>query len=87
MQSKPRGKVLLQIVVPDDREQAVLAGLSGLLRTAARENPQIVGQVMLTSAEMPTTELGLRLKEEHRSGSTQLSATSKVCARYWRGKR
>src|SRR5262249_45120464 len=38
LHGKPQGKVLVQIVVPNYREQALLAGLSGLLKTAGLEN-------------------------------------------------
>ena len=68
LQSKPQGKVLVQIVAPDDTERALLAGLSGLLKTAGWENPRIVGQLILTSAETLSRELDFQLKEEHRFG-------------------
>ncbi|MEZ2221554.1 SDR family NAD(P)-dependent oxidoreductase [Rhizobium sp. RCC_161_2] len=45
---KPDGKVLLQVVAPDDQEGRVLTGLSGLLKTAALEHPFICGQIVLT---------------------------------------
>ena len=41
--SKPNGKVFVQIVVRNDQEQVLQAGLSGLLKTAALENPQFAG--------------------------------------------
>ncbi|MEJ2621307.1 MAG: SDR family NAD(P)-dependent oxidoreductase, partial [Candidatus Thiodiazotropha sp.] len=45
LQAKPRGQVLVQILVPGEGESRLFAGLSGLLKTAALENPQIVGQL------------------------------------------
>ncbi|HKO55065.1 MAG TPA: SDR family NAD(P)-dependent oxidoreductase, partial [Thermoanaerobaculia bacterium] len=42
LQAKPQGKVLVQIVV-DEHE----TGLSALLKTAALENPQIVGELIV----------------------------------------
>ncbi|HKO58101.1 MAG TPA: SDR family NAD(P)-dependent oxidoreductase [Thermoanaerobaculia bacterium] len=62
MQSKPQGRVLVQVVVPDEGEQAVLAGLSGLLRTAALENPQITGQLLLVP---PSANIDERLQAEN----------------------
>ncbi|HLP40409.1 MAG TPA: SDR family NAD(P)-dependent oxidoreductase, partial [Fibrobacteria bacterium] len=50
LQGKPKGKVLVQIVVPDEPRASLLAGLSGLLRTATLENPLLAGQVILTDA-------------------------------------
>ncbi|WP_455908702.1 SDR family NAD(P)-dependent oxidoreductase, partial [Serratia proteamaculans] len=41
------GTVLIQVVVPNTPAHAVLAGVAGLLKTAALENPHMVGQVIL----------------------------------------
>src|SRR5688572_16575764 len=46
LRGKPQGRVLVQIVVADDEEHALLAGLTGLLKTAALEQPQLTGQLM-----------------------------------------
>ncbi|HEU4888666.1 MAG TPA: beta-ketoacyl synthase N-terminal-like domain-containing protein, partial [Thermoanaerobaculia bacterium] len=66
LQSKPHGKVLVQIVVADDDEQALFAGLSGLLKTAALENPKLVGQVLLVAGDTRSEELAERLLAERR---------------------
>jgi polyketide synthase PksL len=68
LQSQPEGKVLLQIVIGDEREQALLIGLSGLLRTAALENPQLVGQLILVPAGTTTDEVARRLHDEKSRG-------------------
>ena len=68
LQGKPHGKALVQIVVPDHQEQALLAGLSGILRTAALENPQFVGQLILVPANASVEELARRLHEEKTRG-------------------
>ncbi|MBZ5509118.1 MAG: SDR family NAD(P)-dependent oxidoreductase [Acidobacteriia bacterium] len=64
LQGKPQGKVLFQIVVGGGREQAVLAGLWGLLKTATLENPQLIGQLLLVPAEVTTEELSGQLQAE-----------------------
>src|ERR1041385_6995573 len=64
LRSKPQGNVLVQIVVAGDREQALLAGLSGLLKTAALENPQFIGQLILVPAETTGEELAAHLQAE-----------------------
>jgi polyketide synthase PksL len=69
LRGKPQGRVLVQVVVPCHGEQALLAGLSGLVKTAALENPQIRGQLILIPAEMTTEELGWQLNEEKARGS------------------
>ncbi|MCP5005551.1 MAG: SDR family NAD(P)-dependent oxidoreductase, partial [Planctomycetes bacterium] len=51
LENKPQGKVLIQILVPNTREQTLFAGLSGLLKTAALENPKIVGQLIEINPE------------------------------------
>ncbi len=46
LKDRPKGKVLIQIVVPTGGEQRLLAGLSGLLKTAQLENPKLIGQLI-----------------------------------------
>jgi polyketide synthase PksN len=72
LQGKPQGKVLVQIVIADDQEQVLFAGLSGLLKTAALENPQLVGQLILVPADMKTEGLAKQLQEEKSSGLDSL---------------
>jgi acyl transferase domain-containing protein/enoyl-CoA hydratase/carnithine racemase/acyl carrier protein len=69
LQRKPQGKVLLQIVAANSQEQALFAGLSGLLKTAALENPQFTGHLVLTSAEITSKELAALLQEEKNAGA------------------
>ncbi|PYS28404.1 MAG: hypothetical protein DMG11_12775, partial [Acidobacteria bacterium] len=68
LQGKPQGKVLFQVVIADHQEQVLLAGLSGLLKTAALENPQFIGQLILIPAGMMADELGRHLQEEKIGG-------------------
>src|SRR6267143_88260 len=62
------GKALVQIVIADHQEQVLLAGLSGLLKTAALENPQFMGQLILATPEITTEELATHLQEEKGRG-------------------
>ncbi|MGD0098084.1 MAG: SDR family NAD(P)-dependent oxidoreductase [Terracidiphilus sp.] len=64
LQSKPQGRVLVQIVSPGEGEFALFAGLSGLLKTATEENPLLIGQMILVPAEIALEELSGRLQEE-----------------------
>ena len=68
LRSKPKGKALVQIVVAEHQEQALFAGLSGLLKTAAQENPQMIGQLILVPAHTPAEELARQLQEEMSRG-------------------
>ncbi|MCP5007373.1 MAG: SDR family NAD(P)-dependent oxidoreductase, partial [Planctomycetes bacterium] len=52
LEKKSQGKVLIQILVPNTREQSLFSGLSGLLKTAALENPKIVGQLIEINLEV-----------------------------------
>ncbi|MES2824533.1 MAG: SDR family NAD(P)-dependent oxidoreductase [Pseudomonadota bacterium] len=63
LKSKPDNKVLVQVVIPNQQEHKLFAGLSGLLKTAMLENPQIVGQIILTNPEITASELTLQLQE------------------------
>src|SRR5580658_3852570 len=64
VQGKPVGKVLVQIVIADDKKQALLTGLAGLLKTAALENPQLFGQLILVPADIMAEELAKQLQEQ-----------------------
>ncbi|HEY0139907.1 MAG TPA: SDR family NAD(P)-dependent oxidoreductase [Thermoanaerobaculia bacterium] len=68
LRAKLKGKVLVQVVVADDQEQAVLAGLSGLLKTAALENPLFIGQLILVPPAITAEELQWHLEDEKRGG-------------------
>ncbi|MFZ5637100.1 MAG: type I polyketide synthase, partial [Pseudomonadota bacterium] len=70
--SRSPGRMLFQIVVSDDGgddhgdggETALFAGLSGLLRTAALENPQFVGQLIRVPAGIATDALATLLRRD-----------------------
>src|SRR5579884_3944927 len=68
MRRKPQGRVLVQVVIPKDREQAVLAGVSGLLKTAALENPQLITQLILASPDTTTDDLRGYVEAEKTGG-------------------
>jgi acyl transferase domain-containing protein/enoyl-CoA hydratase/carnithine racemase/SAM-dependent methyltransferase len=68
LQRKPEGKVLVQIVIPDHEEQAILSGLSALLKTARLENPRLIGQIILVPAGVTAVKLGRHLQDEKSSG-------------------
>ncbi|HEX9985331.1 MAG TPA: SDR family NAD(P)-dependent oxidoreductase [Thermoanaerobaculia bacterium] len=72
LHGKPAGKVLVQIAVADDQEHTVLAGLSGLLRTAALENPQFIGQVILVPSGTTAAGLAPLLRAESARAQTEL---------------
>ncbi|WPS89977.1 SDR family NAD(P)-dependent oxidoreductase [Brevibacillus halotolerans] len=63
---KPKGKVLIQIVVPSSPEQRLFAGLIGLLKTAQLENPNVIGQV-IESGEQDAVQILHKLKENQHS--------------------
>ncbi|GAA0894710.1 hypothetical protein GCM10009122_43910 [Fulvivirga kasyanovii] len=63
IKDKPEGKVLIQVVVPDHKDQTLLAGLSGLLKTANQENPKLTGQVILTKPDITAEELAGQLQK------------------------
>ncbi|WP_219817142.1 SDR family NAD(P)-dependent oxidoreductase [Brevibacillus laterosporus] len=63
---KPKGKVLIQIVVRSHQEQRIFTGLIGLLKTAQLENPNVIGQV-IEIAEEGAAEILNQLKENQQS--------------------
>jgi len=46
LNDRPKGNVLLQVVVPCAEEKQLLSGLSGLLKTARIENPKLICQLI-----------------------------------------
>ncbi|HYI08885.1 MAG TPA: SDR family NAD(P)-dependent oxidoreductase, partial [Thermoanaerobaculia bacterium] len=80
LQRKPQGKVLVQIAVPDLQERVMLAGLSAILKTAALENPQFAGQLIMVPHETTGEELRRYLQDEKSRGLDPL-------VRYERGVR
>ena len=59
-------EVLVQLVTAADGEGRLLAGLSGLLKTAHQEHPRIRGQVIGIEAECATPDLVARLRGDRR---------------------
>ncbi|MCB2360151.1 SDR family NAD(P)-dependent oxidoreductase [Clostridium estertheticum] len=49
---KPSENILIQFIVPDQKDKQEFCGISGLLKTAQLENPKIIGQVI----EIPLKE-------------------------------
>jgi len=80
LRSKPQGKVLVQVV----GTEVLLAGLSGLLKTAALENPQIVGQLILVPAETTDEELARYLEAEKAHGPDPLIRYEEGRRQVWR---
>jgi len=68
LRGRPRGRVLVQIVVANRHEQMVLAGLSALLKTVSLENPGIAGQLILVPDDMKGAELAGLLQKEKSGG-------------------
>ncbi|HXH38509.1 MAG TPA: type I polyketide synthase [Thermoanaerobaculia bacterium] len=73
LERKALSRVLLQIVVADHEEGALFAGLSALLKTAALENPQFIGQLIQVPAQTTAEELAGQLQAE-KPGSLEPSA-------------
>ena len=71
LRENPRARLHMLIAIPNRRDQVVYAGLSGLLRTAALENPSFTGQVILVSPATTTEEVG-RIIEQENDGSDAL---------------
>ncbi|MCC5466705.1 SDR family NAD(P)-dependent oxidoreductase [Pelosinus sp. Bkl1] len=80
LKDKPKGKVLIQIVVSDLEGQQLFSGLSGLLKTAQLENPKLIGQLIEVEVRQNAEEIVKVLKENSQSSKDQQ-------IRYYGGKR
>ncbi len=67
LKDKHMGKVLVQIIVINQGEQQLFAGLSGLLKTAQLENPKLIGQLIEMEPGKKIEEIIEKLKENSRS--------------------
>ncbi|WP_025715904.1 type I polyketide synthase, partial [Paenibacillus sp. 1-18] len=66
LNDKPKGKVLVQIVTMPQNEKLLFAGLSGILKTAQKENPKIHGQLIEVEGTKKTEGLIEILKTSSR---------------------
>ncbi len=83
--NKEQGKVLLQIVLPDDDAHLSYRGLASLLGTATQENPKFIGQLLIVPAEMASSDLQALLQAEAQAGSSGMLryANGQRFARRW----
>jgi polyketide synthase PksN len=63
LKDKPKGRVLIQIVVSTQQEQQFFYGLSGLLKTAQLENPKLIGQLIGVEPREDVQSIIEKLKE------------------------
>lgn len=71
LSEKPKGNVLIQIVVPSDGERSLFAGLAGLLKTVRLEHPKCYGQ-LIEMDEIVLSELVRKLRDESRNPMEQV---------------
>ncbi len=63
--------VLLQLVIPADGEQRLLFGLSGILKTARKEYPKFIGQLIGVEAGASADALAEKLRKSSRCPQDQ----------------
>ena len=68
---KSKGTILLQVLVPAQGAEEIFSGLSGLLKTARRENPKMLGQVIAVEKDEAPEELIIKLKENQKNPEDQ----------------
>jgi polyketide synthase PksN len=66
LNEKPKGKVLIQIVIPNQNEAQLCCGLAGMLKTARLENPQIIGQIIEVGSGENVESITEKLQENSR---------------------
>ena len=63
IRDNPKAKALIQIMVSSQGEGRLLAGLTGLLKTAQMENPKLVGQLLEVEGQEDLTGIVTKLRE------------------------
>uniref|UniRef100_UPI00272B21A7 type I polyketide synthase n=1 Tax=Vallitalea guaymasensis TaxID=1185412 RepID=UPI00272B21A7 len=61
--TKSNDRVLIQILVPNHKEQHIFSGLSGLLKTASLENSKVTGQIIELSSWDDTSVISKIVQE------------------------
>ncbi|MEX3628067.1 MAG: amino acid adenylation domain-containing protein [Burkholderia sp.] len=69
MRDKPRGRCLLQVVVPAEGEMAGLAALAGLVRCLRLEHPGVSAQLIAVALRIAAPALAALLREEGREAA------------------
>lgn len=64
LKSKPAGKVLLQVVIPNHIEYLAFTGITGMLGSAKQENPKLLGQLLLVNSDTTAAALASLLQQE-----------------------
>jgi len=64
IKSKPQSKVLIQIVIANEKQSMLLLGLSGLLKTASLENPKLNGHIIVVDQNVTAVQLSQHLVAE-----------------------
>ncbi|MEX3547625.1 MAG: amino acid adenylation domain-containing protein [Burkholderia sp.] len=69
MRDKPRGRCLLQVVIPVEGELASLAALAGLVRCLRLEHPGVSAQLIAVAPRIAAPALAALLREEGREAA------------------
>ena len=64
LKQKQQGKTLVQLVISNTEESSIISGLSGMFKTITQENPNLIGQIILTNPTITTDELSIQLQQE-----------------------
>ncbi|TCS93647.1 SDR family NAD(P)-dependent oxidoreductase [Hazenella coriacea] len=86
LKAKPKGNVLIQIVVPVQNDQRLFSALSGILKTAQLENPKLIGQLIEVEPDLQSEEM-IKILDENRMGLIDKQIRYKYGKRYvaeWR---
>ncbi len=79
LKNAPQEKTLFQLVIGHEGDDALFAGLSGLIDTARLENPNLVGQVVLTERNIDERMLAVQLRSSQaRSGDSLFKHVGKA---------
>lgn len=72
LKTAPTRRTLVQWVLPSTGENLVLQALSGLLKSASRENPVLINQLILLDEQQDADSIQEKLEQSTRLGSLDL---------------
>jgi acyl transferase domain-containing protein/enoyl-CoA hydratase/carnithine racemase/NAD(P)-dependent dehydrogenase (short-subunit alcohol dehydrogenase family)/acyl carrier protein len=86
LKDKTPGRSFVQLVVAERDDAQLFAGLSGMIETAALENPGVVGQIVFVRPDIAAADLAQRLRTERNNPQDRVVRYTGAArlARRWR---
>ncbi|MEJ2116627.1 MAG: SDR family NAD(P)-dependent oxidoreductase, partial [Alphaproteobacteria bacterium] len=72
LRKQPEGRLRLQLAVPDDAHGMLLCGLSGMLKSAQKDNPRLETQFLLLASDQPVTDMAEQIRRQASAAAQEI---------------